>query len=55
LEDYIKSPWFKYVKNKTKLYEGRCNWKQSAQEEAAKVYDKKAKELLGDKAKLNFS
>ena len=27
----MNSPWFEYVKTKTKIYEGRCNWKQAAQ------------------------
>ncbi len=25
----LNSPWFEYVKNGTKKYEGRCNWKNA--------------------------
>ena len=27
----LNSPWFEYIKNGEKKYEGRCNWKQAAQ------------------------
>jgi ASC-1-like (ASCH) protein len=27
----LNSPWFEYVKNGNKIYEGRCNWKQASQ------------------------
>jgi ASC-1-like (ASCH) protein len=26
----LNSPWFEYVKIGEKIYEGRCNWKESA-------------------------
>lgn len=27
----LNTPWFEFVKNSKKCYEGRCNWKQAAQ------------------------
>jgi ASC-1-like (ASCH) protein len=27
----LNSPWFEHVKNGSKIYEGRCNWKQASQ------------------------
>ena len=27
----LNSPWFEYIKEGSKVYEGRCNWKQASQ------------------------